>query len=98
MEEKCQTTSNGGPEDSAARTADAQLPAMVNDPRPALGIGIAIFLIAGISIAVKISWDEPAALTCWAGAVCGTLGWGVYVWQRTAVRRGAKWVQDGLED
>lgn len=80
-----------------ARTEEVQLPAIVNDPRPALGIGIAIFLIAGIAIATQSTWTAPAALTCWAGVVAGALGWGVYAWQRTAVRRGAQWVQDGLD-
>ncbi|MBV7295544.1 DUF2530 domain-containing protein [Corynebacterium sp. TAE3-ERU12] len=76
----------------------SQLPRWLADPRPALAVGIAAFSLAAVVVTITHGAGSHLAHTCWVGVILGVLGWGVYLWQRISVSRGAKWVQDGLED
>lgn len=63
-----------------------------------LAAGIALWAAGLVFFGVTRGWSSELVATCLIGMVCGILGWGVYAWQREAVRKGATWVQDGLEE
>jgi hypothetical protein len=71
------------------------LPAVLLDPWPMIVIGALAWLIAAVS-----AFAVPA-LTTWrpltlAGLAVGVLGTSIFLWQRTAARRGARGAQTGL--
>lgn len=72
------------------------LPRWAEDPRPALAAGVIAFT-AGIPVTWSLA-GSAAMWTCAAGVVVGAAGWGVYTWQRAAVRRGVRWAQEGIRD
>ncbi|GEM_PF-2517004 len=72
------------------------LPAAVLDPRPALALGTAIWLVIAIVLLVLGGWSRTVAL-CLAGIAVGVLGTAVYALQRRAVVRGARGSQQGLD-
>lgn len=84
-----------GDTSAAVPTVPRPLPRWAEDPRPALAVGIVVFTALGV-IALIGGAAPVMAATGFAGVVVGAAGWGVYAWQRAAVRRGARWVQDGL--
>jgi hypothetical protein len=71
------------------------LPAVLLDPWPMIAIGALFWLIAAVAAFVV------PALTTWrpltlAGLAVGVLGTSIFLWQRTAARRGARGAQTGL--
>lgn len=73
------------------------LPAALLDPVPMIVVGALIWLavaITSFTVADLASW-RPVAI---AGLGVGVLGTGIFLWQRSAARRGAKGAQDGLTD
>lgn len=71
------------------------LPAVLLDPWPVIAIGALVWLIAAVAAFVV------PALTTWrpltlAGLAVGVLGTSIFLWQRTAARRGARGAQTGL--
>jgi hypothetical protein len=71
------------------------LPAVLLDPRPIIAIGALAWLVAAVAAFVV------PALTTWrpltlAGLAVGVLGTSIFLWQRTAARRGARGAQTGL--
>ncbi|WP_448852020.1 DUF2530 domain-containing protein [Corynebacterium sp. 335C] len=82
-------------EPASAEPAEApELPRWAEDPRPALAAGIAAFALG--APAAFAAAGPQAGWTCVTGAVVGTAGWGVYAWQRAAVRRGSRTAQVGI--
>jgi hypothetical protein len=71
------------------------LPAALLDPWPMIVIGALAWLVAAVAAFVV------PALTTWrpltlAGLVVGVVGTSIFLWQRTAARRGAPGAQTGL--
>jgi hypothetical protein len=71
------------------------LPAALLDPWPMIVIGALAWLVAAVA-----AFAVPA-LTTWrpltlAGLAVGVLGTSIFLWQRTAARRGARGAQTGL--
>ena len=71
------------------------LPAALLDPWPMIAIGALAWLVAAVAAFVV------PALTAWrpltlAGLAVGVLGTSIFLWQRTAARRGARGAQTGL--
>lgn len=72
------------------------LPAALLDPRPVIGIGAllwAVATVAAFTIPALHSW-RPTTL---AGLGVGVLGFSIFLWQRSAARRGSRGAQSGLE-
>ncbi len=72
------------------------LPAALLDPRPAVTAGAVLWAIAAIAaflIPALHTW-RPVTL---AGLGVGALGVLIFLWQRSAARRGARGAQTGLE-
>ncbi|WP_431233678.1 DUF2530 domain-containing protein [Mycolicibacterium psychrotolerans] len=72
------------------------LPAALLDPWPVIIVGAtlwALVTIAAFTVAACESW-RPIAL---AGLGTGVVGTSVFLWQRTAARRGARGAQTGIE-
>ena len=74
-----------------------RLPRALEDPRPALIVGISVWVLGAVFFGLTRGWTDQLVWTSIIGVVTGVLGYGVYMWQREAVRRGAQWVQDGLD-
>ncbi|MDT5087490.1 MAG: hypothetical protein QOG47_197 [Mycobacterium sp.] len=71
------------------------LPAVLLDPWPMIVIGALAWLVAAVAAFVI------PALTAWrpltlAGLAVGVVGTSIFLWQRTAARRGARGAQTGL--
>ena len=60
-------------------------------------MGIIVWVLGAVCFGLTRGWTDQLVWTSIIGAVTGVLGYGVYMWQREAVRRGAQWVQDGLD-
>jgi hypothetical protein len=64
-------------------------------------VGSIAWALATVTVlVVSLSTDRPLDLlftTCLTGTAVGGLGYGVYRWQRAAVRRGSRTAQDGLD-
>ena len=73
-----------------------QLPAALLDPRPVIMAGAVLWALATIAAFVVPALEgwRPTAL---AGLGVGVLGTSIFLWQRTAARRGARGAQTGLE-
>ena len=74
------------------------LPRLLEDPRPVLALGLMLWVAVAIVRYIHRGVFDAGVWTCIIGAITGILGWGIYAWQRTAVRRGARWVQDNVDD
>ena len=74
------------------------LPRLVEDPRPVLALGLILWVAVAVVRYIHRGGFDAGVWTCIIGAITGILGWGIYAWQRTAVRRGARWVQDNVDD
>ncbi|MEJ4112592.1 DUF2530 domain-containing protein [Corynebacterium kroppenstedtii] len=74
-----------------------RLPWFLEDPRPALIVGIMMWGVSALVCGLVRGWGDQFVWTSIIGAVTGVLGYGVYMWQREAVRRGAQWVQEGVD-
>jgi hypothetical protein len=71
------------------------LPAVLLDPWPIIAIGALAWLLAAVAafaVPALTSW-RPLTL---AGLAVGVLGTSIFLWQRTAARRGARGAQSGL--
>ncbi|WP_313672987.1 DUF2530 domain-containing protein [Mycolicibacterium sp.] len=84
------------PPDQSAEKRPPQLPAALLDPRPVIGAGALLWALAAL-----VSFIIPA-LETWrpvtvAGLAVGVFGLSLFLWQRSAARRGARGAQTGLE-
>lgn len=72
-----------------------RLPAALLDPRPVITVMAALWAIAAIAaftVPALHSW-RPVTV---AGLGVGVLGVAIFLWQRSAARRGARGAQTGL--
>jgi Protein of unknown function (DUF2530) len=72
------------------------LPARLADPQPVIVVGALIWLLVTVlafAVPALEGW-RPVAL---AGLGTGALGTAIFVWQRSAARRGARGAQTGLD-
>jgi hypothetical protein len=76
--------------------APPPLPPALMDPRPVIAVGAvlwALALLAAFTVPVLHSW-RPITL---AGLGVGVFGLSLFLWQRSAARRGARGAQTGLD-
>ncbi|HVL83551.1 MAG TPA: DUF2530 domain-containing protein [Pseudonocardia sp.] len=77
------------------------VPRRLHDVPTVVAVGSGLWL-AG-ALALLVAWfvgGRPLDVwftTCLAGALLGAIGYGIFAWQRAAVRRGSRMAQDGLE-
>jgi hypothetical protein len=72
------------------------LPAALTDPRPVIVVGAALWAVAALAafvIPVLHTW-RPVTI---AGLGVGVVGVSIFLWQRSAARRGSRGAQTGLE-
>ncbi|MCI4674625.1 DUF2530 domain-containing protein [Candidatus Mycolicibacterium alkanivorans] len=73
-----------------------QLPAALLDPWPVIVTGAALWALATIGAFVVPALETWRPIVI-AGLGVGVLGTSIFLWQRTAARRGARGAQTGLE-
>ncbi len=86
-------------EPSQSPTAEPQppaLPASLLDPWPVIVAGAVLWALATIA-AFTVGALEPWRPIAIAGLGTGVVGTSIFLWQRTAARRGARGAQTGLE-
>jgi hypothetical protein len=71
------------------------LPSALLDPWPVIAVGAVVWLVATIA-AFTVSGLETWRPICVAGLGTGAFGTSVFLWQRSAARRGARGAQTGL--
>lgn len=73
-----------------------RLPAALLDPWPVIAVGAALWALAAaaaFAIPALESWRPVTA----AGLAVGVFGLSLFLWQRSAARRGARGAQSGLD-
>ena len=76
--------------------APPPLPPALMDPRPVIAVGAvlwALALLAAFTVPALHNW-RPITL---AGLGVGVFGLSLFLWQRSAARRGARGAQTGLD-
>jgi len=73
-----------------------QLSAALLDPWPVIATGAALWALVAIAAFVVPALETWRPVTL-AGLGVGVLGTSIFLWQRTAARRGARGAQTGLE-
>jgi hypothetical protein len=71
------------------------LPAALLEPWPVIAVGAAMWL-AGTVLAFAVPALESWRPICVAGLGTGVVGTTIFLWQRSAARRGARGAQTGL--
>jgi hypothetical protein len=74
------------------------LPTRLNDLRPLLFTGTALWFVAfAVLLVISLSsgW-QPGLWTCLAGFLLGFVGLAISGWQRSAARRGSRGAQTGI--
>lgn len=72
------------------------LPAALTDPRPVIVVGALLWALAALgafTLPALQSW-RPVTV---AGLGVGVVGLSIFLWQRSAARRGVRGAQTGLE-
>ena len=72
------------------------LPAALLDPRPVVATGAVLWALAAIAAFLIPALHDWRPVTV-AGLGVGVVGASIFLWQRSAVRRGARGAQTGLE-
>jgi hypothetical protein len=72
------------------------LPAALLDPWPVVVAGAVLWALAAIAAFTLPALETWRPITL-AGLGTGVLGTSIFLWQRTAARRGARGAQTGLE-
>ncbi|MCV7258438.1 DUF2530 domain-containing protein [Mycobacterium shimoidei] len=73
-----------------------QLPDSLLEVWPVIGVGALGWLAAAVAAFVVPELEHWRPVTL-AGLAVGLLGTGIFMWQRDAVRRGARGAQTGLK-
>jgi hypothetical protein len=81
---------------SRERPEPPALPTRLLEVWPVIGVGALGWLIATIAAFAVPALETWRPVTV-AGLATGLLGTGIFLWQRDAVRRGARGAQTGLE-
>ena len=74
-----------------------QIPRSLTDPGPVLAIGILGWIFALVVFTTTGDRSGDALATCWCGVAVGAVGFGIFLLQRAASRRGSKTAQRGLD-
>lgn len=69
----------------------------LSDPRPVLATGTAVWVVATVVALVAGDRWSGALPVCYAGTALGVLGFGLFLIQRRAARRGKRGAQRGLD-
>lgn len=72
------------------------LPARFNQVTTLLAVGTVLWIVAAVVTAL-VRPPDIVLLTCVVGAVLGGVGYSIFAWQRSAVRRGSRTAQQGLQ-
>ncbi|BBZ02808.1 hypothetical protein MCHIJ_22450 [Mycolicibacterium chitae] len=73
------------------------LPTALTEPWRVIGVGALLWLLATLA-AFTVPALESWRPICLAGLATGVIGTSVFLWQRSAARRGARGAQTGLID
>ncbi|OBJ68056.1 DUF2530 domain-containing protein [Mycobacterium sp. 1274756.6] len=76
--------------------APPPLPASLTEPTPVIAAGALAWLVAAVAAFLVPALESWRPVTV-AGLGVGLLGTGIFLWQRSAVRRGARGAQTGLD-
>ncbi len=71
------------------------LPAALLEPWPVIAVGALLWLVVTLA-AFTIAELETWRPICVAGLATGVVGTSIFLWQRSAARRGARGAQTGL--
>ena len=72
------------------------MPPALLDPRPVIAVGALLWAVAAVA-AFAVPALESWRPVCVAGLGVGLFGLSLFLWQRSAARRGARGAQTGLE-
>lgn len=72
------------------------LPAALTDPRPVIGVGALLWALAALAAFTLPALHDWRPVTI-AGLGVGVVGVSIFLWQRSAARRGARGAQTGLQ-
>ena len=72
------------------------LPAALLDPRPVIAAGALLWAVAAVAAFTVPALESWRPVTV-AGLAVGVVGLSIFLWQRSAARRGARGAQTGLE-
>jgi hypothetical protein len=81
---------------SDSEPAPPPLPPALTKPWPVIAVGAALWVLANIvafTVPALHSWRP----TCVAGLGVGVFGLSLFLWQRSAARRGVRGAQTGLD-
>lgn len=81
---------------SPDRVALPELPTVLLDPRPVVGVGTLLWVIATLGAFVVPTLQSWRPVTV-AGLGVSVFGASLFLWQRAAAQRGARGAQTGLE-
>jgi len=84
------------PHDQPTEKTPPQLPAYLLDPRPVIGAGALVWALAAMASFIIPALETWRPVTL-AGLAVGVFGLSLFLWQRSAARRGARGAQTGLE-
>jgi hypothetical protein len=84
------------PNGPLAEKSPPELPAALRDPRPVIVAGAVLWAVAALAAFTIDALRDWRPVTV-AGLGVGLLGLSIFLWQRSAVRRGARGAQTGLE-
>jgi hypothetical protein len=83
------------PTDTPNENAVPELPARLRDPRPAIAVGAALWALAAVGAFALPALEHWRPVTL-AGIGVSIFGLSLFLWQRSAARRGARGAQSGL--
>ncbi|RVW06423.1 DUF2530 domain-containing protein [Rhodococcus spongiicola] len=69
----------------------------LSDPRPVVAVGTLAWVLATVVVLLAGEPWSGALPVCYAGTALGVLGFGVFLVQRSAARRGKRGAQRGLD-
>ncbi|MFM9034697.1 MAG: DUF2530 domain-containing protein [Mycobacterium sp.] len=89
-------STNGARPSSGALPEQVELPAALLDPRPVIATGALLWALAAVAAFTVPALQGWRPVTV-AGLGVGVFGLSLFLWQRSAARRGARGAQTGLE-
>ncbi|GAB2665689.1 hypothetical protein GCM10027068_52240 [Prescottella soli] len=69
----------------------------LSDPRPVVVVATAAWVVATVVVLLSGDRWSDALPICYAGTALGVLGFGLFLVQRRAARRGRRGAQRGLD-
>jgi len=69
----------------------------LSDPRPVVAVGTVAWIVATVVVLLGGDRWSAALPVCYAGTAVGLLGFGLFLVQRSAARRGKRGAQRGLD-